>query len=69
MYGLNMYLNPRIHGSIPTECKNFTREGVEKIVRWHGPHEVVGPGLLQIYFYKYMRNRGKKIKEKNTIEN
>ncbi|MCI16455.1 hypothetical protein A2U01_0037597, partial [Trifolium medium] len=30
--GLNMYLNPRVHSSIPTEDKNSTREGVEKIV-------------------------------------
>ncbi|MCI58755.1 hypothetical protein A2U01_0080010, partial [Trifolium medium] len=25
--GLNMYLNPRIHGSTPTEGKNSTRDG------------------------------------------
>jgi hypothetical protein len=24
---LNMYLNPRVHGSIPTKVKNSTREG------------------------------------------
>ena len=29
-----MYLNPRVQGSIPTEGKNSTSEGVEKIVRW-----------------------------------
>jgi hypothetical protein len=33
MNELNMYLNPRIHGLIPTEGKNSIREGVEKIVR------------------------------------
>ncbi|GAU36961.1 hypothetical protein TSUD_57390 [Trifolium subterraneum] len=31
--GLNMYLNPKVHGSIPTKGKNSTRDGVEKIVR------------------------------------
>ncbi|GAU22843.1 hypothetical protein TSUD_282100 [Trifolium subterraneum] len=31
--GLNMYLNPRVHGSIPTEGKISTSEGVEKVVR------------------------------------
>jgi hypothetical protein len=31
---LNMYLNPRVHSSIPTEGKNSTREEVKKIMRW-----------------------------------
>jgi hypothetical protein len=31
---LNMYLNPMVHGSIPTKGKNFNRERVEKTVRW-----------------------------------
>ncbi|MCI42964.1 hypothetical protein A2U01_0064201, partial [Trifolium medium] len=31
---LNIYFIPRVHGSIPTEGKNSTSDGVEKIVRW-----------------------------------
>jgi hypothetical protein len=44
-----MYLNPRVHGSIPTKGKNLTSEGGEEYrevaVQW--PPKVVGPGLLQ----------------------
>jgi hypothetical protein len=44
-----MYLNPRVHGSIPTEGKNSTREGdgEDREVAVPGPPKVVGPGLLQ----------------------
>jgi hypothetical protein len=41
---LNMYLNPRVHGSIPTEGKNYTREGggEDREVTVSGPPKVVG---------------------------
>ncbi|GAU32940.1 hypothetical protein TSUD_153570 [Trifolium subterraneum] len=47
--GLNMYLNPRVRGSIPTEGKNSTREGggEDCEVAVPGPPMLVGPGLLQ----------------------
>ncbi|MCI33177.1 hypothetical protein A2U01_0054393, partial [Trifolium medium] len=46
--GLNMYLNPVIHGLISTEDKNSTGEGVEKIVRWQCRDRLRwGHGLLQ----------------------
>jgi hypothetical protein len=32
---LNMYLNPRVHGSIITKGKNSTRNGVKKMVRYN----------------------------------
>ncbi|MCI35249.1 hypothetical protein A2U01_0056470, partial [Trifolium medium] len=44
---LNTYLNPKVRGSIPTEGKNSTRVGVEKIVRWQCRDRLRwGPGLL-----------------------
>jgi hypothetical protein len=43
-----MYLNPRVHGSIPTKDKNYTRKGGEEdhVVAVLGPPNMVGPGLL-----------------------
>jgi hypothetical protein len=46
--GLNMYLNSRVHGSIPTEDKNYTKEGggEDHEVAVAGPPKLVGPELL-----------------------
>jgi hypothetical protein len=45
---LNIYLNPKVHGSIPTEGKHSTSEkgGEDREVTVSGPPNVVGPGLL-----------------------
>jgi hypothetical protein len=47
---LNIYLNPMIHGSIPTEGKNSTseRSAEDREVTVLGPPKVVGTGLLQL---------------------
>jgi hypothetical protein len=47
--GLNKYLNPRVHGLIPTEEKNSTRVegGEDRVVAVSGPPKVVGLRLLQ----------------------
>jgi hypothetical protein len=46
--GLTMHLNSGVHGSISTEEKNSTKEGVEEIVRWQcRDHLRCGPGCYK----------------------
>jgi hypothetical protein len=46
--GLNMYLNLMVHGSIPTEGKNSTRDGggKDREMAVSGPPKMVGSELL-----------------------